>query len=86
MSNVVIPFKILEDDEYPPPGYNKSSVRLNFDVKIDFTSKSQLVKDGHRTTYPESSSYAGVVSREKYLDTPHTFCNAWHPCHYYGCA
>ena len=35
-----------------------------YDVKMDFTRKARWVKDGHRTPDPESSSYAGVVSRE----------------------
>ena len=54
----------MEDDESLPPGYNKSSGRLIFDVKMDFTRKYRWVKDGHRTPDHWFSSYAGVVSRE----------------------
>ena len=31
---------------------------------MEFTRKARWVKDGHRNPYPESSSSAGVVSRE----------------------
>ena len=64
MSNVGIAFKILEPGEIPPPGYKKSSGHMIYTVKMDFTRKAWWVKGGHRTTDPESSSYAGVVSRE----------------------
>ena len=64
MANVGVAFKILETGENPPPGYSKSSGHLVYDVKMDFTRKGRWVKDGHRTPNPETSSYAGVVSRE----------------------
>ena len=64
MTNVGIAFKILENDEHLPMGYKKSSGHLIFDVKMDFTQKARWVKDGHRTPDPETSKYAGVVSRE----------------------
>ena len=54
----------MEDNESLPPGWTKSSGHCMFDVKMDFTRKSRWVKDGHRTPDPETSSYAGVVSRE----------------------
>ena len=43
---------------------DKSSGHLVFDVKMDFTRKARWVKDGHKTSDPEQSTYAGVVSRE----------------------
>ena len=64
VSNVIIAFKILEDEEFLPPGYKKSSGHLILNMKMDFTRKAWWVKDGHKTTDPESSSYAGVVSIE----------------------
>ena len=64
MYNVSVAFQILEDDEELPVGYTKSSGHLVFDVKMDFTRKARWVKDGHKHPDPESSSYAGVVSRE----------------------
>ena len=54
----------MEDNESLPPGWTKSSGHCMFDVKMDFTRKARWVKDGHRTLDPETSSYAGVVSRE----------------------
>ena len=65
MYNIGIAFNILEDDEYLPPGFNKSCGRLIFDVKIDFTSKAWWVKDVHRTPYSRSSSHAGANFRIK---------------------
>ena len=64
MYNVGIEFKILEDDESPPPGYKKSSGHPIFVVKMDFTRKYRWTTNVHRTPYSEPSIYAGVVSRE----------------------
>ena len=64
MTNVGVAFKILEHHENVPPGYRKSSGHIIWDLKMDFTRKARWVKDGHRTPDPESSKYAGVVSRE----------------------
>ena len=62
--NLSVAFKIIEDNESPPPGWTKSIERRMFDVKMDFTRKSRWVKDGHKSPDPETSSYAGVVIRE----------------------
>ena len=35
-----------------------------YSVKMDFARKERWVKNGHRTIYPESTSYAIVASRE----------------------
>ena len=64
MSNVGVAFNILERGESPPPGYTKSSGHIVYDVCMRFQRKSRWVKDGHRTPDPDTSSYAGVVSRE----------------------
>ena len=64
MTNTGVAFKILEHHEHVPPGYSKSSGHTIWDLKMDFTRKARLVKDGHRTPDPESSKYAEVVSRE----------------------
>ena len=64
MYNVSVAFKILENDEHLPVGYTESSGHLIFDVKMNFERKSRWVKDGHKSPDPETSSYAGVVSRE----------------------
>jgi len=64
MKNVGIAFRILAEGERAPVGYSKASGHLIFDVKMDFTRKARWVKDGHRTPDLETSSYAGVVSRE----------------------
>jgi hypothetical protein len=64
MTNVSIAFEILEENETAPSGWKQSSGHLIWDVKMDFTRKARWVKDGHRTPDPETSNYAGVVSRD----------------------
>ena len=59
-----VAFEILEEKEQLPVGYKKATGHLVYDVKMDFTRKERWVKDGHQTPDPESSSYAGVASRE----------------------
>ena len=64
MSNVGVAYEILDDDQALPVGWSKQSGHLVFDVKMDFTRKARWVLDGHKTSTPEGSTYAGVVSRE----------------------
>ena len=64
MSNIGVAFKILDTGETPPRGYRKSSGHMIYSVRMGFTRKLRWVRDGHCTPDPESSSYAGVVSRE----------------------
>ena len=64
MSNVLVAFDILENDEKLPVHLKELGVHLIFDVKMDMTRKARLVADGHKTADPEGSTYAGVVSRE----------------------
>ena len=64
ISNIGVAFNILELGKNPLPGYNNSSGHMIYTFKVDFTRKPWWVKDVHWTSYPESSSYAGVVSRE----------------------
>ena len=64
MNQLGVALKILENDEKLPVGYTKATGHLIFDVKLDLTHKARWVKDGHRTPEPDTSNYAGVVSRE----------------------
>ena len=64
MSNVAVAFEILDRDSPIPVGWTPCSGHLVFDVKMDFTRKARWVKDGHLTRDPDTSTYAGVVSRE----------------------
>ena len=64
MQNLKIAFDILECGAKIPVGCNKASDHLVFDVRMALERKSRWVKDGHRTPEPESSTFAGVVSRE----------------------
>ena len=64
MSNIGVAFKTFDTGENPPAGYRKSSGHMIYSAKMDFTRKVIWVKDGHRTPDPETSSYAGVVSRK----------------------
>ena len=60
----ILPAFDLSDNDVIPPDYKQTSGHLVFDVKMDFTRKARWVKNGHLTADPESSNFAGVVSRE----------------------
>ena len=64
MHNNSIAFEVLPEGNRAPPGWNKVTGHLVFDVKMDFTRKARWVLDGHKTPDPIGSTYAGVVSRE----------------------
>ena len=64
MPNTGINFEVQPTGERDPPGRNKVTGHLVFDVKMDFTRKARWVLDGHKTPYLVGSTYAGVVSRE----------------------
>eukprot|EP00957_Ditylum_brightwellii_P210523 15365069-Ditylum_brightwellii.AAC.3 len=49
MTNVGIPFEILENNKHPPVGWSKVKGHLIFDAKMDFIRKARC---------------AGIVSRE----------------------
>lgn len=64
MGQIGVAIQILDDAETLPPGYARSTGHIIFDVKMDFRRKARWVLDGHRQPAPETSNYAGVVSRE----------------------
>ena len=64
VENFGVAFTLLPLGGKSPPGQTKSSGRLVFDVKMDFTHKESWVKYGHCLTDPTTSSFYGVVSRE----------------------
>ena len=65
MTNVMVAFDILGEDETLPNGLSSLKVHLIFDVKMDMTRKARLVADGHLTSDPGvTHTYASVVSRE----------------------
>ncbi len=66
MSNVRIAFKVMDDSDVVPPGYQQITGHIVWDVKMeDFRRKARYVADGHKVeTPPATMTYAGVVSRE----------------------
>ena len=64
MKNVGIAFDILPQGANKPIGSQFVDCFMHFEVKMDFRRKARLVAGGHVTTTPETSTYAGVVSRE----------------------
>ena len=60
----MVAFEILENGKPPPPGHQFVTVRMIFDLKMDFTHKAWLVAGGHLTQTPTSLTYASVPSRE----------------------
>jgi len=62
--NITIAFDILEEDK---TGREFIKCYMIFDVKMDFTRKARFVANESRTGDPEESTYAGVVSRERFI-------------------
>ena len=56
MTNVIVAFDILEDDENLPVHFKQLGVHLIFDVEMDMTRKARLVADGHKTVDPIGST------------------------------
>ena len=56
MTNVMVAFDILEDDENLPVHFKQLGVHLIFDVEMDMTRKARLVADGHKTVDPIGST------------------------------
>ena len=65
MRNVGIAFKILDNNDNVPIGYQFMKCHLIFTVKMDsFERKARLVAGGHMIDTPSTITYASVVSRE----------------------
>ena len=63
--NVIIAFKLLEDDESPAPGSTEIPYHIIFDVKHDLTRKARLVAGGHKhKDVPAHLVYSSVASRD----------------------
>jgi hypothetical protein len=65
MDTVKIAFRIVEEGEVIPPGYQQISCHLVFVVKMEnFKRKARYVAGGHTTEAPATLTYASVISRE----------------------
>ena len=64
MKNVGIAFEILPENSNKPIGHQFVNCFVHFEIKMDFRRKARLVAGGHITNTPDTSTYAGVVSRE----------------------
>ena len=64
MFNFPVAFEILKNGKQAPAGWTKTSGHLIWDLKIVFTRKTRLVKDGHCTQDLKRSNYARVVARD----------------------
>ena len=65
MSTVIVAFEILPESAPKPEGYSRSRGNLIFDVKMNFTRKARLFKNGHNTPDSALSTFASVVSRDR---------------------
>ena len=66
-SKVRVAFKLLGDDESPPPTFQEMRCHIVYDVKMEnFQQKACLVAGGHMVTEVSSGTmpYASVASRE----------------------
>ena len=67
MKDVKPDFRIMEDNEQVPIGFQRFNYHMIFGVKMeDFRQKSRLVAGGNTTKPPETITYASVVSRETF--------------------
>ena len=64
MENLMVDFDICPEGNSHPPVYFRSSGHIIFDVCVTLDRKARWVKDGHKTTEPSCSMYAGIVSCE----------------------
>ena len=65
LRNVLVVFKLLEDDDYLPVGSNKIPYHFIIDVKFDLIMKAFLVAGGHRNKeVPAYITYSTVASRD----------------------
>lgn len=64
MKNIEVAFKILEEGERAPVGYQFIKCHFIFDVKMDGTRKARYVAGGHMTETPSSVTYSSVISRD----------------------
>lgn len=65
LKNVIVAFKLLEEDERPPVGSKEIPYHFVFDVKYDLTRKARCVAGGHKhKDVPAYASYSSVVSRD----------------------
>ena len=63
MKNVVISFKMLDNDEKLPVGYNQLKVHIVFDISVEVMRRARLVADGHLILDPVDSTHACMVSK-----------------------
>lgn len=65
LKDIRVAFKILDQDETVPIGYQQIRCFFIFDVKMeDLRRKARLVCGGHTTVTPAAMTYSSVVSRE----------------------
>ena len=66
MSNVKIAFKVMSDNDVIPPGYQKMSCHMIWEIKLSegFRRKARMVAGGHQVDTPAYMTYSSVVSRE----------------------
>ena len=76
MEAVCVAFKVMNEGEEPPPGYQYMECHLVFDIKLDcFWSKAHLVAGGHMTETLAVLTYMSVVFQGQHphcLDYCHT--------------
>ena len=65
LKNVIVAFKLLDQDAKAPAGSTKIPYHIIFDVRFDLTRKARLVAGGHRhRDVPSYETYSSVVSRD----------------------
>jgi hypothetical protein len=68
MNDVRVVFKLHNDDQPIPVGYQMICTHIIYNVKMeDFRRKARCVAGGHMTEVPSTITYASVVSRESMM-------------------
>ena len=64
ITNGGIAYEVFGEGEKRPPGRNKVTLHLVFDVKMDFKRNVRWVIDGHKTPDLIGLTYMGVLARD----------------------
>ena len=68
MTNLIVAFDILKDEDRAPIGHKQINCHLIFDVKMEeFRRKARLVAGGHMTETPKCMTYSALLDKRQYV-------------------
>ena len=63
IGNVRVAFDILNPNKSATIGWKAFRDHLVYDIRMDFTRNDKRMKNGHKTSELDQSTYAGVILR-----------------------